>query len=72
MCCDGTGCAANLGKENNPTNIARLSRCIANVGLDQNKIPILQMVNYQSGVATGKLTKLNKATQGCLSRLFAS
>ncbi|KAK4541291.1 hypothetical protein LTR36_008207 [Oleoguttula mirabilis] len=66
VCCDGTFCAADKGKENNPTNIARLSRAIANVGLDEQGIPIVQIVNYQSGVGTGRLTALNKASQGAL------
>lgn len=64
VCCDGTFCAADKGKENNPTNIARLSRAIANVGIDEQGAPIIQIVNYQSGVGTGKLTTLNRATQG--------
>jgi len=64
VCCDGTFCAADEGKENNPTNIARLSRVIANVGLDAQGLPIIQIVNYQSGVGTGRLTAVNKATQG--------
>ena len=60
-------CGADKGKVNNPTNIARLSRAIANVGLDSKGVPIVQIVYYQSGVGTGKLTALNKATQGqCL------
>ncbi|KAK3670254.1 hypothetical protein LTR78_009909 [Recurvomyces mirabilis] len=41
-----------------------LSRAIANVGLDVKGIPIVQIVYYQSGVGSGKLTAVNKATQG--------
>lgn len=64
VCCDGTFCAADKGKENNPTNITRLSRVIANTGLDSQDKYIAQIVNYQSGVGTGKLTKFNKDLQG--------
>jgi uncharacterized protein (DUF2235 family) len=67
VCCDGTFCAVDKGTRDgglNPTNIARLSRAIANVGLDSDNRPIIQIVNYQSGVGTGHLTKAGKALQG--------
>nr|OQO31990.1 hypothetical protein B0A51_00332 [Rachicladosporium sp. CCFEE 5018] len=64
VCFDGTFCAADQGKENNPTNIARLTRAIANVGRDERGLPIMQVVSYVSGVGTGKLSMLTKAAQG--------
>ncbi|KAF2161355.1 hypothetical protein M409DRAFT_28090 [Zasmidium cellare ATCC 36951] len=62
-CCDGTFCSSDKGKENYATNITRLCRIIANTGLDENKQPITQLVNYQSGVGTGWLTPLNRDLQ---------
>ncbi|SMQ53762.1 unnamed protein product [Zymoseptoria tritici ST99CH_1A5] len=63
VCCDGTGNSSNQGTETNPTNVARLSRAIANVGFTHHGKPIPQIVYYQAGVGTGSLTKFNAAQQ---------
>lgn len=64
VCCDGTFCGADKGKQTNATNIALLSRVIANVGIDQQGKHIPQIVHYQSGVGTGSLTQIEKNVQG--------
>lgn len=65
VCCDGTFNSSNQGVETNPTNIARLSRAIANVGYtaDGSKVP--QITYYQAGIGTDTTaTALTKARQG--------
>jgi uncharacterized protein (DUF2235 family) len=67
VCCDGTGCAADKGEDNNATNITRLSRMIANVGHDDKGEKISQIVYYQAGLGTGAMTSANKTWQGMLT-----
>ncbi|UJO21747.1 uncharacterized protein CLAFUR5_09246 [Fulvia fulva] len=64
VCCDGTNNSSNQGVETNPTNVARLSRAIANVGYasDGSKVP--QITYYQAGIGTDPtVTSFTKAKQ---------
>ncbi|PPJ58503.1 hypothetical protein CBER1_05620 [Cercospora berteroae] len=66
VCCDGTFNASNQGVESNPTNIARLSRCIANVGYAKDgKTKMPQITYYQAGIGTDTTASAyTKARQG--------
>ena len=65
VCCDGTFNSSNQGVETNPTNIARLSRAIANVGYAPDGTKMPQITFYQSGIGTDpSASKWTKAKQG--------
>ncbi|KAF7187475.1 hypothetical protein HII31_11215 [Pseudocercospora fuligena] len=65
VCCDGTFNSSNQGVETNPTNIARLSRAIANVGYAADGYKVPQITYYQSGIGTDQTASaLTKARQG--------
>ncbi|TAQ87103.1 hypothetical protein B7494_g4572 [Chlorociboria aeruginascens] len=68
VCCDGTWYASDKGGNNLPSNVARISRSLAKVGIiehgPQTGEKIGQVVCYQSGVGTGNLGVLDKAWQG--------
>lgn len=64
VCCDGTFSGVDHGTQDYSSNVARLSRVIARVGVTPEGHKIPQVVFYQSGVGTGSLTKVDKARQG--------
>lgn len=67
VCCDGTSNSSNQGVETNPTNIARLSRAIANVGYTTDGTKVPQIVYYQSGIGTDpSVTEVTKIRQQSL------
>ncbi|KAI5357746.1 hypothetical protein Slin14017_G117590 [Septoria linicola] len=65
VCCDGTFNSSNQGVETHPTNIARLSRCIANVGYAADGAKMPQITYYQAGIGTDPTASgYTKARQG--------
>jgi uncharacterized protein (DUF2235 family) len=64
VCCDGTGNSSDKGTSNYSSNVARMSRVIARVGITPEGEKVPQLVYYQSGVGTGSLTAVNKTLQG--------
>lgn len=66
VCCDGTFNSSNQGVETSPTNIARLSRAIANVGYARDGITkVPQITAYQAGIGTDPTASAyTKARQG--------
>ena len=63
-CCDGTSNSSNQGVETNPTNVARLSRAIANVGYASDGTKVPQITYYQAGIGTDPtVTSFTKAKQ---------
>jgi uncharacterized protein (DUF2235 family) len=64
VCCDGTGSGSDKGTSDYSSNVARMSRVIARVGITAEGDKVPQLVYYQSGVGTGSLTAVNKTIQG--------
>lgn len=52
ICCDGTWQSATDGKESIPSNVTRLARSLARVGVDKTGKKWQQVVWYDSGVGT--------------------
>jgi uncharacterized protein (DUF2235 family) len=65
ICCDGTWqSSTSLDPEHGtPSNVARLSRIIANAG-NTDGVDWQQIVYYDAGVGTGDLSGLEKKRQG--------
>lgn len=62
--CDGTSNASNQGVESHPTNVARLSRAIANVGYRHDGTKVPQITYYQAGIGTDpSITSFTKFKQ---------
>lgn len=53
ICCDGTWQSVAHGNQTIPSNIAKISRSIANYYVDENELMAPQIVYYDSGVGTG-------------------
>ena len=66
ICCDGTWQSSVSSRENVPSNVTKLCRLIARIGVDQNdpKKKWHQIVYYDSGVGTGNLTDSERRRQG--------
>ncbi|KAI1269164.1 peptidoglycan binding domain-containing protein [Xylariaceae sp. FL1019] len=71
VCCDGTYSAVDKGNDQYSSNVARLSRVIHRVGINEAGEKVPQVVYYQSGVGTGSLTFINKARQGAVGESLA-
>jgi uncharacterized protein (DUF2235 family) len=71
VCCDGTFSGLDKGTAQYSSSVARLSRVISRVGINEEGEKVSQVVYYQSGVGTGSLTTINKSLQG-ESYLFIS
>ncbi|KAI8965100.1 hypothetical protein F5Y11DRAFT_313871 [Daldinia sp. FL1419] len=65
VCCDGTWMDA-VGTDNPLTNVARLSRCIKPVSLEDGD-PVLQIVHYQTGIGRGT-SKVGRLIDGATGR----
>ncbi|ORX96874.1 peptidoglycan binding domain-containing protein [Basidiobolus meristosporus CBS 931.73] len=71
VCCDGTFNGVDKGTEDYSSNVARLSRVISRVGINNEGEKVPQIVYYQSGVGTGSLTHVDKARQGAFGDSLA-
>lgn len=52
ICCDGTWQSAAHGARSIPSNIAKISRSVANYYIDENGLMAPQIVYYDAGVGT--------------------
>jgi uncharacterized protein (DUF2235 family) len=66
VCCDGSWQSATSldPKQGCPSNVARLSRVLANAGVDQEAKEWQQVIYYDAGVGTGDMTDMEKNRQG--------
>lgn len=64
ICCDGTWQSSVSFKDNVPSNITKLCRLIARIGVDQDGRKYHQMVYYDGGIGTGNLSKSEARRQG--------
>jgi hypothetical protein len=64
ICCDGTWQSATSGKKNVPSNVTRLARELARVGVDADGNEWQQVVWYDSGVGTTSL--MGKVSEGAV------
>lgn len=66
ICCDGTWQSSVSSKENVPSNITKLCRLIARIGVDKDDSSkkFHQIVYYDSGVGTGNLSSTEAKRQG--------
>lgn len=55
-CSDGTWLSSNNGDGSIPSNVAKISRAIANVGIDSEGRIVSQQKFYHSGLGTGDLS----------------
>lgn len=53
ICCDGTWQSVAHGTQTIPSNVAKISRSIANYYIDSNSLMAPQIVYYDAGVGTG-------------------
>ena len=63
LCADGTWLASDVGDSSIPSNVAKISRAIANHGVDTDGKLVEQVVSYHSGVGSGDLP-FQKAIEG--------
>ncbi len=68
VCCDGTASAVDKGTKEFVSNVGRLSRSIARVGVTPEGEKVPQIVYYQAGVGSGQSLPIQKAKEGGLSR----
>ncbi|EKD14109.1 uncharacterized protein L3040_007890 [Drepanopeziza brunnea f. sp. 'multigermtubi'] len=68
ICCDGTWQSATSldPTKGCSSNVARLSRVLANAGKDKNGKEWQQLVYYDAGIGTGDITDVEKKRQGGL------
>lgn len=52
ICCDGTWQSSAHGTRSIPSNIAKISRSVANYYIDENGLMAPQIVYYDAGVGT--------------------
>lgn len=66
ICCDGTWqSSTDLDPDHAvPSNVTRLSRIIARAGADRDQNHWQQIIYYDGGVGTGKITPLTRYLQG--------
>ncbi|KAF3012246.1 hypothetical protein E8E14_011082 [Neopestalotiopsis sp. 37M] len=64
ICCDGTWQSATSGKKNVPSNVTRLARELARVGVDDKDRKWQQLVWYDSGVGTTSL--MGRVSEGAV------
>jgi uncharacterized protein (DUF2235 family) len=69
LCADGTWLASDEGDSSVPSNVAKISRAIANNGLNADDELVEQVVYYHSGLGSGSLP-FQKAVEGeCSARV---
>ncbi|KAH7123688.1 hypothetical protein B0J11DRAFT_318799 [Dendryphion nanum] len=68
ICCDGTWQSSVALKENVPSNVTKLCRHIARIGIDKDDPTkkFHQLVYYDSGIGTGNLSSSERKRQGGL------
>ncbi|KAJ5150871.1 uncharacterized protein N7482_010123 [Penicillium canariense] len=66
LCADGTWLASDQGGTEEPSNVARIARMIANDGTDADGKIVPQIVSYHSGLGAGELP-LEKTISGSFS-----
>ena len=67
VCCDGTASAVDKGTKEFVSNVGRLSRSIARVGVTPEGVKVPQIVYYQAGVGSGQSLPIQKAKEGGFS-----
>ncbi|KAF2132662.1 hypothetical protein P153DRAFT_382281 [Dothidotthia symphoricarpi CBS 119687] len=66
VCCDGTWQSSVSGRENVPSNVTKLCRLIARIGLERDNPSKKwhQVVYYDSGIGTGDISQFESGWQG--------
>lgn len=66
ICCDGTWQSSVTAKDNVPSNVTKLCRLIARVGIDKDDSSksYHQIVYYDSGIGTGDISAFDANRQG--------
>ncbi|KAL6712012.1 hypothetical protein ACN47E_003055 [Coniothyrium glycines] len=66
ICCDGTWQSSVSAKDNIPSNVTKLCRLIARIGIDKDDHTkkFHQLVYYDSGIGTGDLSSWEAKRQG--------
>lgn len=66
ICCDGTWQSSVSSNDNVPSNVTKLCRNIARIGVDRNDKTkkFHQLVYYDSGIGTGNLSNSERKRQG--------
>ncbi|KAF2260187.1 hypothetical protein CC78DRAFT_37266 [Lojkania enalia] len=64
ICCDGTWQSSVTTQDNVPSNVTKLCRHIARIGIDDKGKKYHQLVYYDSGIGTGNLGSSERKRQG--------